>query len=242
MRLMRIERRYTKDGQSAYQDMTFRHVASEIRNPDGSVGTRNLLGITTTVQCVAGVLDVAVQRIRSELLPRYPNVDGVVALTHGMGCATASDGEELQVLRRTLGGYAKHANFYAVLVVGLGCETNQIQGLVAQEGLQEGVKLVTFNIQETGGTTKTVQKGIQLIQALLPEANQVQRVPVPVKHLTVGLQCGGSDGYSGISANPALGAAVEHDRRAGRWCSRRSAYRKRCCTRCSCRQGCRRLP
>jgi altronate hydrolase len=93
--------------------------------------------------------------------------------------------------------------------VGLGCETNQIQGLVDQEGLQEGVKFVTFNIQETGGTTKTVQKGIKLIQALLPEANQVQRVPVAVKHLTVGLQCGGSDGYSGISANPALGAAVD---------------------------------
>ena len=126
-----------------------------------------------------------------------------------MGCATASDGEELQVLRRTLGGYAKHPNFAAILVVGLGCETNQIQGLVAQEGLQEGVKLMTFNIQDTGGTRKTVEKGVALIQALLPDANQVKREPVPLSHLTVGLQCGGSDGYSGISANPALGAAVD---------------------------------
>jgi altronate hydrolase len=147
--------------------------------------------------------------IRPEALADFPNVDGVVALTHGMGCATASDGEELQVLRRTLGGYAKHPNFAAILVVGLGCETNQIQGLVAQEGLEEGVKLATFNIQDTGGTAKTVAKGIALIQAMLPEANRVARVPVPLRHLTVGLQCGGSDGYSGISANPALGAAVD---------------------------------
>lgn len=180
---------------------------------DGRVATRNYIGILTSVNCSAtaarAIADYFRRDIRPEALADFPNVDGVVALTHGMGCATASDGEELQVLRRTLGGYAKHANFYAVLVVGLGCETNQIQGLVAQEGLQEGVKLVTFNIQDTGGTTKTVQKGIQLIQALLPEANRVQREPVPLKHLTVGLQCGGSDGYSGISANPALGAAVD---------------------------------
>jgi altronate hydrolase len=180
---------------------------------DGRVATRNYIGILTSVNCSAtaarAIADYFRRDIRPEALADFPNVDGVVALTHSMGCATASDGEELQVLRRTLGGYAKHANFYAVLVVGLGCETNQIQGLVDQEGLQEGVKFVTFNIQETGGTTKTVQKGIKLIQALLPEANQVQRVPVPVKHLTVGLQCGGSDGYSGISANPALGAAVD---------------------------------
>lgn len=180
---------------------------------DGRVATRNYIGILTSVNCSAtaarAIADYFRRDIRPEALADFPNVDGVVALTHGMGCATASDGEELQVLRRTLGGYAKHANFYAVLVVGLGCETNQIQGLVAQEGLQEGVKLVTFNIQDTGGTTKTVQKGIQLIQALLPEANRVKREPVPLKHLTVGLQCGGSDGYSGISANPALGAAVD---------------------------------
>jgi altronate hydrolase len=180
---------------------------------DGRVATRNYIGILTSVNCSAtaarAIADYFRRDIRPEALADFPNVDGVVALTHGMGCATASDGEELQVLRRTLGGYAKHANFYAVLVVGLGCETNQIQGLVAQEGLQEGVKLVTFNIQDTGGTTKTVQKGIQLIQAMLPEANRVQREPVPLKHLTVGLQCGGSDGYSGISANPALGAAVD---------------------------------
>ena len=180
---------------------------------DGRVATRNYIGILTSVNCSAtaarAIADHFRRDIRPEAVADFPNVDGVVALTHGMGCATASDGEELQVLRRTLGGYAKHPNFAAILVVGLGCETNQIQGLVAQEGLEEGVKLATFNIQDTGGTAKTVAKGIALIQAMLPEANRVKRVPVPLSHLTVGLQCGGSDGYSGISANPALGAAVD---------------------------------
>ena len=180
---------------------------------DGRVATRNYIGILTSVNCSAtaarAIADHFRRDIRPEALAEFANVDGVVALTHGMGCATASDGEELQVLRRTLGGYAKHPNFAAVLVVGLGCETNQIEGLVAQEGLQEGVKLVAFNIQDTGSTAKTLAKGIALIQAMLPEANRATRVPVPLGHLIVGLQCGGSDGYSGISANPALGAAVD---------------------------------
>ncbi|MEN9420397.1 MAG: hypothetical protein RI988_4018 [Pseudomonadota bacterium] len=186
---------------------------SGIVRADGRIATRNYIGVLTSVNCSAtaarAIADAFRRDIHPERLAPYPNVDGVVALTHGMGCATASDGEELQVLRRTLGGYAKHANFAAVLVVGLGCETNQIQGLVAQEGLQEGAKLVTFNIQDTGGTARTVARGVELIQALLPEANRVQRQPVPASHLVVGLQCGGSDGYSGISANPALGAAVD---------------------------------
>ena len=197
--------------------------------PDGRVATRNYIGVLTSVNCSAtaaraiadhfrrgalpeelpGELPGDRPDIRHDALAAYPNVDGVVALTHGMGCATDSDGEELAVLRRTLGGYARHANFAAVLVVGLGCETNQIQGLIAQEGLQEGARLVAFNIQDTGGTARTVARGVAEINRLLPEANRVQRQPVPASHLVVGLQCGGSDGYSGISANPALGAAVD---------------------------------
>lgn len=180
---------------------------------DGRVATRNYIGVLTSVNCSAtaarAIADHFRRDIRPEALADYPNVDGVVALTHGMGCATDSEGEELRVLRRTLGGYARHPNFAAVLVVGLGCETNQIQGLVAQEGLTEGARLVTFSIQDSGGTAKTVARGIEIIRSLLPEANRVQRQPVPARHLTVGLQCGGSDGYSGISANPALGAAVD---------------------------------
>jgi altronate hydrolase len=180
---------------------------------DGRVATRNYIGVLTSVNCSAtaarAIADHFRRDIRPEALAPYPHVDGVVALTHGMGCATDSEGEELQVLRRTLGGYARHPNFYAVLVVGLGCETNQIQGLVAQEGLAEGARLVTFNIQDTGGTAKTVARGVEIIQGLLAEANRVKRQPVPASHLIVGLQCGGSDGYSGLSANPALGAAVD---------------------------------
>ena len=180
---------------------------------DGRVATRNYIGVLTSVNCSAtaarAIADQFRRDIHPEALAAFPNVDGVVALTHGMGCATDSEGEELRVLRRTLGGYARHPNFAAVLVVGLGCETNQIQGLIAQEGLQEGARLVTFNIQDTGGTAKTVARGVELIRQLLPEANRVKRQPVPARHLTVGLQCGGSDGYSGITANPALGAAVD---------------------------------
>ena len=180
---------------------------------DDRVATRNYIGVLTSVNCSAtvarAIADQFRRDIRPEALAEFPNVDGVVALTHGMGCATASDGEELRVLRRTLGGYARHPNFAAVLVVGLGCETNQIQGLIAQEGLQEGAKLVTFSIQDSGGTAQTVARGVALIRQMLPEANRVTRQPVPARHLVVGLQCGGSDGYSGLSANPALGAAVD---------------------------------
>jgi altronate hydrolase len=180
---------------------------------DGRVATRNYIGVLTSVNCSAtaarAIADHFRRDIRPEALADYPNVDGVVALTHGMGCATDSEGEELQVLRRTLGGYARHANFAGVLIVGLGCETNQIQGLVAQEGLGEGAWLRTFNIQDTGGTAKTVARGVAMVREMLAEAHRVKRQPVPARHLTVGLQCGGSDGYSGISANPALGAAVD---------------------------------
>ncbi len=184
-----------------------------IVRPDGRIATRNYIGVLTSVNCSAtaarAIADQFRRDIRPEALAAFPNVDGVVALTHGMGCATASDGEELLVLRRTLGGYARHANFAGVLIVGLGCETNQIQGLVAQEGLSEGAWLRTFNIQDTGGTTKTVARGVAMVKEMLAEANRVKRQPVPASHITVGLQCGGSDGYSGISANPALGAAVD---------------------------------
>ncbi|MCW5634664.1 MAG: UxaA family hydrolase, partial [Rubrivivax sp.] len=181
-----------------------------ILRPDGRVATRNYIGVLTSVNCSAtaarAIADHFRRDIHPEALAAFPNVDGVVALTHGMGCATASDGEELIVLRRTLGGYARHVNFAGVLIVGLGCETNQIQGLVAQEGLAEGAWLRTFNIQDTGGTAKTVARGVAMVNEMLADANRVRRQPVPAGHITVGLQCGGSDGYSGISANPALGA------------------------------------
>ncbi|HET9669848.1 MAG TPA: altronate dehydratase family protein [Casimicrobiaceae bacterium] len=175
----------------------------------GKVGTRNYVGILSTVNCSATVARGIADQFTRERLAAFPNVDGVVALTHGSGCGMDTHGEGMKILRRTLGGYAKHANFAGVLIVGLGCEANQIGALLGSGRLAEGPLLRTFSIQDTGGTAKTIAHGISLIEAMLPQANDVEREPVPVSHLTVGLQCGGSDGYSGITANPALGAAVD---------------------------------
>jgi altronate hydrolase len=180
-----------------------------IRRKDGRVATRNYIGILSTVNCSATVARGIADHFDRERLAAYPNVDGVVALTHGSGCGMDTHGEGMQILRRTLGGYARHPNFAGVLVVGLGCESNQISSLFGAENLSEGPLLRTFSIQDTGGTAKTIRHGIALIEAMLPHADAVAREPVPASNLVVGLQCGGSDGYSGITANPALGAAVD---------------------------------
>ncbi|MCP1604240.1 UxaA family hydrolase [Pseudomonas citronellolis] len=184
-----------------------------IRRADGRVATRNYIGILTSVNCSATVARAIADHFRRDINPAaladYPNVDGVVALTHGVGCAVDPGGEALAMLRRTLGGYAIHPNFAAVLMIGLGCETNQIPDLLAAQGLSSGEQLRTFTIQDSGGTAKTVASGIEQVKSLLPMANRVQREPVSACYLTVGLQCGGSDGYSGITANPALGNAVD---------------------------------
>ncbi|ALK33353.1 UxaA family hydrolase [Burkholderia plantarii] len=180
---------------------------------DGRVATRNYIGILTSVNCSATAARAIADRFRRDVHPEaladYPNVDGVVALTHGLGCATSTDGEAITLLRRTLGGYARHANFAAVLVVGLGCETNQIDALMRDQSIERGATLETMTIQANGGTAATVAAGVAAVKAMLPAANAARREPVDARHLTVGLQCGGSDGYSGITANPALGAAVD---------------------------------
>ena len=184
-----------------------------ITRPDGRVATRNYIGVLSSVNCSATVVRAIADYFRRDIRPAelaaYPNVDGVVALSHGGGCGIDPQGAGLTLLRRTLAGYACHPNFAAVLFVGLGCETNQIGGILRARGLQEHAGLLTFTIQDTGGTAKAVARGIDAIRQLLPAANEVTRQPVPARHLTVGLQCGGSDGYSGITANPALGAAVD---------------------------------
>jgi altronate hydrolase len=185
-----------------------------IVRPDGRVATRNYIGILTSVNCSATVARAIADHFRRDIHPEaladYPNVDGVVALTHGGGCAIDPEGEGIAILRRTLAGYARHANFASVVVVGLGCEANQISGILKAHGdLRSNPKLQTFTIQDSGGTAKSVAKGIELIKEMLPEANMASRRPVPAGHLIVGMQCGGSDGYSGISANPALGAAMD---------------------------------
>jgi len=175
---------------------------------DGRVATRNYIGILTSVNCSATVARQVARHFENRL-DAYPNVDGVVALTHKSGCGMDSDGEAIDVLRRTMAGYARHPNFYAVQVVGLGCESNQINNLLATQSLKRHDKLHTYTIQEKGGTSKAIREGVARIEALLADANKVKRETVPASHLTLGLQCGGSDGYSGISANPALGAAVD---------------------------------
>ena len=183
------------------------------RRSDGRVATRNYIGVLSSVNCSAtaarAIADRFSRQNHPEALADFPNVDGVVALTHGSGCGMDADGLGLRVLQRTLAGYATHANFCAVLVVGLGCESNQINAWLASSSLREGETLQVFNIQDSGGTRKTVDKGVALIRSMLPTANQSLREPCSAEHITIGLQCGGSDGYSGISANPALGAAVD---------------------------------
>jgi altronate hydrolase len=179
-----------------------------IKRADGRVATRNYIGILTSVNCSATVARMIAEHFKNRL-DEYPNVDGVVALTHKTGCGMASDGEATDVLRRTIAGYARHPNFYSSQLVGLGCEANQINMLLSATGLKKSEKLGAFTIQEKGGTRKAVENGIARVKEMLPDANRVQREPVPASHLMLGLQCGGSDGYSGISANPALGAAVD---------------------------------
>jgi altronate hydrolase len=179
-----------------------------IKRSDGRVATRNYIGILTSVNCSATVARMVAEHFKGRL-EKYPNVDGVVALTHKTGCGMASDGEGMDLLRRTMAGYARHPNFFATQVIGLGCEANQINNLLSTQGLKRHDRLQAYTIQEKGGTAKAVREGIARIEAVLPEANKVRREPVPASHLTLGLQCGGSDGYSGISANPALGAAVD---------------------------------
>ena len=175
---------------------------------DGRVATRNYIGILTSVNCSATVARMVADHFRNNLQD-YPHVDGVVALTHKTGCGMASEGEGMELLRRTMTGYAQHPNFHAVLNIGLGCEANQINFWLSSAKLRRSDKLQAFTIQEKGGTTKSVRDGIARIKEMLPEANKVRRQTVPASHLILGLECGGSDGYSGISANPALGAAAD---------------------------------
>jgi len=176
---------------------------------DGRVATRNYLGVLTSVNCSATAARMIADQFRGSALAEFPNVDGVVALGHGTGCGMASEGLAMDLLRRTIGGYARHPNFAGILILGLGCEANQIGGLMRAEGLSEGPFLHAMTIQDTGGTVRTVREGVARLKEMLPVANRVRRQRVPASHLTLALQCGGSDGYSGITANPALGAAVD---------------------------------
>ena len=180
-----------------------------IRRANGKVATRNYIGVLTTVNCSATVARYIAEKVNSGLLADYANVDGVVACVHATGCGMAGAGEGYENLQRTLWGFARHQNFGGILMVGLGCEVNQIDFLLEAYGIERGPKFRTMTIQEIGGTRKTVERGVEIIKEMLPAVNAVVRETVPASELTLALQCGGSDAYSGITANPSLGAAVD---------------------------------
>jgi altronate hydrolase len=194
-----------KQQQPASETLTFNGIV----RADGQVATRNYIGVISSVNCSATVCRQIADAFRGDALRDYPNVDGVVSITHKSGCGMASQGEAVDLLRRVTAGYLRHPNFAAVLFIGLGCESNQVSALLGAENLAESDRLRAMTIQELGGTRSTIERGIALVRELLPRANAVRREPVPVSHIRVGLQCGGSDGYSGITANPALGAAMD---------------------------------
>ncbi|MCW2760693.1 MAG: D-galactarate dehydratase/altronate hydrolase-like [Marmoricola sp.] len=176
---------------------------------DGSVGTRNFLGVLTSVNCSATVARQIGDVYRhSDILEAFPHVDGLVPLTHGTGCGIG-DPYTLEVLRRTLAGYLMHPNFAGFLVLGLGCEHNQITALTQGLELRADLPMVTMTIQEMGGTRKTVEGGVAALREMLPDADRARRQTVSASTLILGTNCGGSDGLSGLTANPALGVAVE---------------------------------
>ena len=179
------------------------------RRADGRAATRNYIGILTSVNCSATVARYIAGQFQGPVMEEFPNVDGVVALTHGSGCGMGAVGDGYEALQRTLAGYSRHPNFHGVLMVGLGCEANQIGALFENTGLAQSDTLHAMTIQDTGGTTKTVREGVARVRGMLPEANRISRETLPASELILGLECGGSDAYSGISANPSLGAAAD---------------------------------
>jgi altronate hydrolase len=180
------------------------------RRANGKVGTRNYIGVMTSVNCSATVAGFIAEEVKRQgLLNDYPNIDGIVALKMDNGCVIDYRGAIFDILKRTAWGYATNPNMGGVLMVGLGCEGFQIPRFKEAYNVAEGPTFRTMTIQETGGTRKTVEAGVAAVKEMLPHVNAVTRETCPASELTLALQCGGSDGYSGITANPALGAAVD---------------------------------
>jgi altronate hydrolase len=180
------------------------------RRVGGKVGVRNYLGVLTSVNCSATVArHIAEAAERSGMLDDYPEIDGVVPITHASGCGMAGSGEGFDILRRTLWGTAANPNFGGVLLVGLGCEVLQIGRLKADYGLADDATFQSFTIQDTGGTRRAIEEGLARLQAMLPGVGAARRAPTPASELVLGLQCGGSDAWSGVTSNPALGVASD---------------------------------
>lgn len=174
----------------------------------GKIGTRNYLGILTSVNCAGSVARfIEEAATKADFLNDYPNIDGIVPIVHSTGCGMSGQGEGYQTLHRTLTGYAHNPNFGGILLVGLGCEVLQVSNLVGDSEPSATFRYMT--IQSEGGTRKTIEKGLQELHLLAQEANKAKREPAPVSEIMIGMQCGGSDSYSGITANPALGYASD---------------------------------
>ncbi|WP_417432607.1 UxaA family hydrolase [Hoeflea sp.] len=177
---------------------------------DGSVGTRNYLGILTSVNCSGSVARfIAEASEKQGWLDAFENVDGIVPIVHGTGCGMSGNDEGYDTLFRTLQGYARNPNFAGILLLGLGCEVMQVPDLVGRGRMRADGNIRYMTIQQSGGTRKTIERGIEQLKEMAEVANRITRAPAGLEHLMIGMQCGGSDGYSGITANPALGAASD---------------------------------
>lgn len=174
----------------------------------GKAATRNYIGVFAMSNCAATVTRRITNYFTAERLSNYPNVDGVVPFIISSGCGMASSGEPMDCLRRTISGYMNHPNIAAVVTVSLGCERNDLDSFFAAMGRPQGKECVSFIMQQEGGTRSSISKGIAAVERMLPGVNMAHREPIPVSQLTIALECGGSDSFSGLSANPALGTAV----------------------------------
>ena len=187
------------------------HTFEGYLRPDGRVGTRNYIAILSTVNCSATVAQRVADFFTPDRLVDYPNVDGVFAATHHTGCGLAANGTDHEHLSRVLAGYAEHPNVAAYVLIGLGCEVNQASELVQIQELESDSKPKPrmTSIQAVGGVQNAIRWGISQVEEILPQADQCRRTTQSAKHLVLGLECGGSDGYSGITANPAVGVCSD---------------------------------
>lgn len=193
-----------------YVPITERATFKGYRRANGKVGTRNYFGVLTTVNCSATVARAIANHFTwSGELDQYSNIDGIVACTHETGCGMRSEGVGYEVLRRTFNGYARQPNFGGVLMIGLGCETMQIARVMEESGLSNTNTFRAYNIQDSGGTRLSIEKGIEIVREMLPLVNAIEREECSASELVLAMQCGGSDGFSGITANPALGIAAD---------------------------------
>lgn len=184
------------------------------RRADGRAATRSYVGVISSSNCAATVVSAVAQKLRDALrdppyAPYAQAIDGVAALNHSLGCGIVSKGEAFDTFRRAMDGFVNHPNFAAILVIGLGCEVFQVRNLASRARQEFGMEVPVLNIQDSGGTLSTVEAGVKILLEQLPKVAEARRETISVEELVLAMQCGGSDGYSGLTANPALGVASD---------------------------------